>query len=317
MIGQNLGPYRVLDKVGACGVGEFYRAHDERSQRDVVLKLLSTDNDEVKARVLGDAHAAAALEHQHICTIYDVGEFEGQAYVAMEQLDGTSLDRAIPSEGLDIGNALDLGLQIVAAVAHAHEHGVLHRGLRAAQIIVTPAGVVKVMDFGCAQRLVHREEPGTNESSLSADASHTADGIAYLAPEQLRGEAGSAASDVWALGVVLHELVAGERPFSGATSAAISSAILERPPRPLPHTVPTILRGLLSRCLAKDPSRRYTSAKELQSALSAIRAGSDVTPYALASAARDEDRQRWWIVTGALAIIAALAFIVLLARAGW
>ena len=316
MVGQTLGPYRVLDKVDVS-VGEIYRAHDERSQRDVVLKILPTDSDEVRARVLGDAHAAAALDHQHICTIYEVGEFEGQAYVAMEQLNGASLDRAIPNEGLDIGEVLDLGLQIVAAVAHAHEHGVLHRGLRAAQIVVTPGGVVKVMDFGCAQRVVHGEEAGTKDSGRPADASRAADLIAYLAPEQLRGEPGSAASDVWALGVVLHELIAGERPFSGGTSAAISSAILERPPRPLPHTVPTILRGLLSRCLAKDPSRRYTSAKELHAALAAIRAGSDVTPYAPASAARDEDRQRWWIVTGALAIIAALAVIVLLTRVGW
>ena len=252
MDGTTLGPYRIIEPLVGGGMGDVHRAHDERLQRDVAVKLLSAataGDDEARARVLREARAAAALHHPHICTIYEVGEVDGQAYIAMELVEGRPLDRIIPAAGLARDEVFNYGSQIADAVAHAHAHGVLHRDLKAANIMITQAGRVQVLDFG-----------------LRVSAT-----VAYMSPEQLRGEPATTASDVWALGVVLHEMAAGRQPFAGQTSSEVASAILEQPPRGLGDIAPTVLRGMISRCLAKKPSHRYQNAGELRAALDAVR----------------------------------------------
>lgn len=278
MDGTTLGLYRIIERLGSGGMGEVYRAHDERLQRDVAVKLLpaaSAGDEDARARLLREARAAAALNHPHICTIYEVGEADGETYIAMELVDGSPLDRIIPAGGLAQSDVFNYGLQIADALAHAHEKGVLHRDLKTANIMVTTAGRVKVLDFGLAKRLTRdgRPEVTTAASTVITEPGRVTGTLAYMSPEQLRGQPGSAASDVWALGVVLYEMAAGKRPFDGTTSFEIASAILEQRPHALPDTVHSILRGMINRCLAKEPSHRYQNAGELRAAIETVRAG--------------------------------------------
>jgi serine/threonine protein kinase/tetratricopeptide (TPR) repeat protein len=316
MDGSTIGPYRIIEAIGAGGMGEVYRAHDARLQRDVALKLLPrahAADDEARARLLREARAAAALNHPHICTIYDVGESDGRAYIAMELVDGRPLDHAIPDGGLAPAEVIAVGLQIADAVAHAHDMGVLHRDLKSSNIMVTPVGRVKVLDFGLAKRVTREGPPDatTAGGTLVTRPGHLAGTLAYMAPEQLRGQPASAASDVWAVGVVLHEMAAGRRPFDGRTGFEVASAILDQPPHSLPATVPTGLQAIVGRCLAKAPLQRYQTAGELVAALEAIRAGpalpagprAPVTP----PTHRPWPRVAGWSVAALVALVLALA----------
>ncbi|HUE86996.1 MAG TPA: protein kinase, partial [Vicinamibacterales bacterium] len=255
-----------------------------------------------------------ALNHPHICTIYEVGEADGQAYIAMELVDGRPLDRVIPLGGLGVSDVFAYGLQIADAVAHAHDNGILHRDLKTANIMVTQAGRVKVLDFGLAKRLARegRPEVTTDASTLGTEPGRVTGTLAYMAPEQLRGDPASAASDVWALGVVLHEMAAGKRPFDGQTGFEVASAILGHPPHALPETVPAGLQAVVSRCLAKDPLLRYRHAAELGAAIEAVRAGGSPAPQS-APPVSQTLRQRWPRVAGwsAAALVALVVLVVL------
>jgi eukaryotic-like serine/threonine-protein kinase len=317
MGGTTLGPYRIIEAIGAGGMGEVYRAHDARLQRDVAIKLLPSAHaadEEARARLLREARAAAALNHPHICTIYEVGEADGRAYIAMELVDGRSLDRMVPDGGLPTGDVLAFGLQIAEAVAHAHDKGVLHRDLKTSNIMVAPPGRVKVLDFGLAKRLARESRPDapTGVSTLATAPGRLTGTLAYMAPEQLRGHAASAASDVWALGVVLHEMAAGQRPFEGGTGFEVASAILEQAPRALPETVPPGLRAIVARCLDKEPSQRYQNAGALLAALEADCAG-DMPTASPAGTVSGRHRRRWAPAVGSG--LAAVA-IVMVALAG-
>ena len=270
MEGTTLGPYRIIDVLGRGGRGQVYRAHDPRLQREVAVRLLPGAGDtdvEARARLL---RVVAELTHPHICAVHEIGEANGQGYVAMELVEGEPLDRLIAGGGLRDDEALTYGVQMADAVAHAHARGVLHRALTTANMMVTSDRRVKVLDFGVG-----------------------AGALAYLSPEQLRGEPATAASDVWAMGVILYEMVAGTRPFDGPTAGDVTSAILEKTPGSLALTVPAVLRGVIGRCLPKQPSHRYRTAEELHTALLAIHAGlvaarSHSTPVAYAAAASSE-----------------------------
>ena len=276
--GDKLGAFEVLDPLGSGGMGEVYRAHDVRLQRHVALKLLPpahAGDDEARARLLREARAAAALNHPHICTIYEVGEADGQVYIAMELVDGQPLDRCIPAQGLPASTVHDYARQVVDAVAHAHASGILHRDLKTSNIMVTSDGRVKVLDFGLAKRTAVADPAAatTGAVTMVSRPGRITGTLAYMSPEQLRGQPATAASDVWGLGVVLHEMAAGERPFEGQTSFEVASAILEQPPRSLPPRVPDDLRTIVARALAKDPARRYRSAVELRAALESTSPG--------------------------------------------
>jgi TolB-like protein/tetratricopeptide (TPR) repeat protein len=309
MIGTTLGHYRVLERLGAGGMGEVYRAHDEQLDRDVAVKVLpaeSLSDPSARARLLREARSGAALNHPHICSIYEVGEANDQAYIAMELVEGRSLDALLAAGALPAEQTLRYGLQIAQALGHAHERGMVHRDLKSANVMITPLGQAKVLDFGLAKRV---SEKGLDEATTQSQASLTAAGalvgtLPYMAPEQFRGQAADARSDVWALGVVLYEMAAGSRPFRGQTGFDLSSAILTQPPAPLPGKVPAELKAVIERCLEKEPARRYQRGGEVHAALQAFQTGAVVSwaawRYRLS-------RRRWLALVGAGVVLLAVA----------
>ena len=271
MIGQRIGHYIIEQKLGEGGMGVVYRAHDEKLLRDVALKFLETLPTGESAgheRVLEEARAISALNHPNICTIYEVGEANGKPYIAMEYIEGRPLSQEITSTGFSLEQIERYGLQLADALAHAHGRGVTHRDLKAANIIVTPNGRMKVLDFGISRRL----EPGGGDETTVIDqswvAQHTFTGtLPYTAPEVFKGQEADVRSDIWSLGVVLYEMAAGKRPFRGSTAYELSAAILrERAPEISP-ALPPVLQGVIDKCLSKDPGARYQSAGEVRAAL--------------------------------------------------
>jgi len=283
MVGQTLGHYRILEKIGAGGMGVVYRARDERLQRDIALKVLpaSSFRDETaRARLVREARAAAGLNHPHICVIHEVDEAEGQAYIAMEYVEGLPLSALMAKERLPLERLLRYGIQLADAVAHAHARGVIHRDLKCSNVVVTPDGRTKILDFGLARRRPEGElEEVTRSQATLTEAGAIAGTLHYMAPEVLRGQEADARSDLWALGVMLYEMAAGARPFQGQTSYELSSAILREAPLPLPGDLPAALWAAIERCLEKDPGKRYQLASEVRAALEAIQSGATATPF--------------------------------------
>jgi TolB-like protein/tetratricopeptide (TPR) repeat protein len=276
--GHRIGPYEVVAPVGAGGMGEVYRARDTRLDREIAVKVLpeAAGADKVaRERLVREARTASKLNHPHICTIHDVGEDDGRIYFAMELVSGRTLADLMTRGPLPLEEVLLYGSQVADALAHAHAHGIVHRDLKSANIVITPEGRAKVLDFGLAKRLpgeIEAEATTLTDDALTA-AGAVAGTPAYMAPEQLQGKHADARSDIWSLGIVLYELAAGKRPFSGQTGYQLSAAILNDPPPPLPPSVPGALGAVIERCLAKDPGRRYQGVAELRAALEAIREG--------------------------------------------
>ena len=279
---QTVSHYRIVEQVGAGGMGVVYRAHDDRLNRDVALKFLPDElnhDENARALLIREARTASALNHPNICTIYDVGEEAGKSYIVMEFVSGRSLAEQIPEDGLPVEIVIRYGEQIADAMAHAHERGVIHRDLKTPNVIVMPGGRVKVLDFGLAKHMT----PGEITLKTQSISTLTSEGaivgtMHYMAPELFRGEPADARSDVWALGVVLYEMANGKRPFRGRTSYELSSMILHDSPPPLRDNVPLGLRSVIEHCLAKEPAQRYQHASEIRAALEALRTNSAVIP---------------------------------------
>jgi serine/threonine protein kinase len=290
MIGQTLGHYRVLEKLGAGGMGVVYRAHDELLDRDVAVKVLPAEtrgDATARERLLREARLASKLNHPHICTIHEVGEADGHAFIAMELVEGEPLSARLARDGLPVEQVLRYGQQLADALAHAHDRRVVHRDLKSANIVITPEGRAKILDFGLAKRLSGED---IADATTAARDSLTAPGmlagtLAYMAPEQFRGLPADARSDIWALGIVLHEMAAGVRPFQGKTGFELTSAILKEPPAPLPADIPVPLQAVVGRCLAKDPGERYQRGSDVKAALEAVQAGA--APALAARVCRD------------------------------
>jgi serine/threonine-protein kinase len=272
--GVRLGTYQIEKTLGRGGMGVVFLAQDTTLRRQVALKILDSRADDVTARteLLREARSAAALNHPNICTIYAVGEVEDRGFIAMEYVDGRPLSDRLAESALPLHEAVRYGIEAADALAYAHDHGVIHRDLKAASTMVTAAGSLKLVDFGLARR----------EDALLADATRMASavpaGVAVgtpysMAPEQVRGGATDARTDIWALGVLLYEMVSGATPFGGATSPELFSSILRDAPAPLPRSVPADVRAVIDRCLQKQPERRYPHARELRTALEAIQTG--------------------------------------------
>jgi len=314
MIGQTLGHYRVLEKIGEGGMGVVYRARDERLDRDVALKVLPAGtlaDNAARKRLRHEALALGRLNHPHIEAVYDF-DTEGEIdFLVMEHVPGPTLADRLMSGALDEPEVLRLGQQLAAALEEAHGLGVAHRDLKPANIKVTPKGQLKVLDFGLAALL---RPAGEADSTRSAtEAGGTAGTVPYMAPEQLRGQPPDARSDIFAAGVVLYEMAAGRRPFQGRVTTEITDAILHTAPPP-----PTRLRPELSRriedivlkCLEKDPDNRYQSAKELGVDLRRLAAPS-TPPEAMTVAPGRRRSRRWRLAVGlgsagiALLVVAA------------
>jgi TolB-like protein/class 3 adenylate cyclase/predicted Ser/Thr protein kinase len=281
VIGSMLDHFRILEQLGAGGMGVVYRARDERLDRDVALKLLPADalsDGPSRDRLLREARVASGLNHPNICTIYAVAEAGGKAYIAMEYVEGRTLSALLSGGGLPVSQVVQYGLQLADALSHAHEHGVVHRDLKSANVMVTPQGRAKVLDFGLAKRQRSADD-GAVRSQLSLTGSGVVMGTpAYMAPEQLLGDAADARSDIWALGVVLYEMVTGVQPFHGQSAFDLTVAIMHHAPPPLPPLAPAGLHALIGRCMAKEPAQRYQRASEVREALEAVQADIAVLP---------------------------------------
>ena len=294
MPGELLGHYRIVSKVGEGGMGVVYRAHDEVLHRDVAIKVLSSRSLAEKSSkqfLLEEARAASALSHPNICTIHQVGEKDDEPYIVMELIEGKPLSALIGKDGLPVESVLRYGVQIAGALAHSHARNVLHRDLKSSNVMVTPEGLVKVLDFGLARRL--RREI-VDDAGLTLDASQitgrmtteeSTGGLTgtlpYMPPELFQGEEADFRSDLWALGVVLYEAASGRLPFQGRTAFELTSAILHELVPPLPSWIPAGLWAIVQRCLAKDRQQRYQRAGEVQAALEAVQSASSVVRTAL------------------------------------
>ncbi len=288
MTGKTLGHYRILEQIGQGGMGVVYLAEDASLHRKVALKFLPAEmrqDDTARKRFIREARSAAALDHPYICHINEVGESEGQDFIAMEYVEGQSLcDRtAAAASGrpaLPLKEALQIAIEVAEALEAAHGKGIIHRDIKPGNIMLTETGHAKVMDFGLAKKAmapggVDVEDATVTALTRSGEAIGT---LAYMSPEQLRGKPADARSDLWALGVTLYEMVAGTRPFEGQGGYEVTSAILSQAPRPLPAGVPAELGAVIGRSLEKEPGKRFQSAGELRKALSAVLAGT-VSPW--------------------------------------
>lgn len=277
MIGRTLAHYSITAKIGEGGMGEVYRATDTRLKRDVALKVLpsavAADRD-LLVRFQREAESVAALNHANIVTIFSVEEAEGMHLLTMELVDGQSLDRSLPPEGLSLEDLFRIGIPLADALQAAHEAGIVHRDLKPANVMVTKQGRVKVLDFGLAKSAL--APPADNDATLgTAAAPLTGAGmvlgtVPYMAPEQLRGGPVDARTDLFALGVLLYELSTGTRPFTGVSFPEIMASILKEEPLPVTERrsdLPQEFGRIVRRCLAKEPDRRYRTARDVRNDL--------------------------------------------------
>src|SRR5438105_6459727 len=276
-----LGPYEIISQLGAGGMGEVYRARDLRLGRDIALKVLPAEmnaSPERLARFEREARAVAGLNHPNIVTLFSIEDDGNMRFLTMELLEGQSLDHVLASGGLPIPRVIEVGIGLADALAAAHEKGVVHRDLKPANVMLTKEGRVKVLDFGLAKLA----DPETNaELSQAATMAAPLSGegqavgtVPYMSPEQIRGDAVDARTDLFALGIVLYELAAGRRPFAGATSADVSSAILRDAPDTLSAIradVPDDLDRIVSLCLEKKAADRVQTAQDVSSQLRRVK----------------------------------------------
>jgi len=282
-VGDRLARYEIRGFVGAGGMGEIYRAHDERLDRDVAIKVLPetlADDPDRLRRFEREARAAAALNHPNILDVHDLGEHQGQPFIVTELLEGESLQAVIASGTLTLSKALEYGRQVAIGLAAAHDSGITHRDIKPANLFLTNEGQVKILDFGLAK--LARPEPSTAELTGSPTQTlETQTGFAmgtpgYMAPEQLQGKPADHRSDVFSLGVVLYQMVTGGHPFPGTTTAEVQAAILKDEAPSLSRAnpeVPPLLEHLVGRCLEKRPEDRFQSARDLLFALEELSTG--------------------------------------------
>src|SRR5437667_2398304 len=303
-VGQTLGHYRVIEQIGAGGMGVVYRAHDEQLDRDVAIKLLPPGmlaDELTRKRFRKEATTLAKLSHPNIATVHEFGSQNETDYLVTEYIAGISLDAELTAGALETEQIVDLGIQLAQGLAAAHEHGIIHRDLKPANLRLSSDGRLKILDFGLAQLLPHASNLGL--TATLTQAQKITGTLPYMAPEQLRGEPADARSDIWAVGAVLYEMATGHRPFEERVPTALAGDIIHKPPLPprkiRSRTSPK-LEAVILRCLQKEQAKRYQSARELQSELE--RLGIGRTPIAA----------RWWLWP----IIAITASIVVLLVAG-
>jgi TolA-binding protein len=303
LIGHTLGQYRIAEQLGAGGMGVVYKAQDLQLGRMVALKVLpegSAGDEEATERFRREARTASSLNHPNICTIYSFDEHGGRLYLAMELLDGESLEARLSGGSLDLRTILDFGTQIADGLDAAHSEGILHRDIKPANIYITKRGQVKVLDFGLAKlapaqnanrRLSRSVQPTERFSSMVGTTVGT---VSYMSPEQARGEDVDPRTDLFSFGVVLYEMATGQQSFSGATTAVVFDGILNRDPvapSTINENIPTELDHIISKALEKDRTLRYQSAADMRADLQRLK--------------RDSGSRRMTAASGAFAAAAA------------
>jgi len=316
LIGQTLGHYRIVEKIGEGGMGEVYRAHDERLDRDVAVKVLpeevASDHDRVR-RFEREAKAVAALSHPNILAIHDFGIEDGVAYAVMELLEGESLREQISRGGITTGKAVEYARAIADGLAAAHGKNIVHRDLKPENVFLTTDGRIKILDFGLAKLKLPETDLATETptESLGTTPGKLLGTLAYMAPEQLQGGAADHRSDIFAFGVVLYEMLTGRRPFGGGTSAEVAAEIIKTDPTPMAESVPQTVKGVVSKCLEKRPEDRFSSAHDLSLILGSIDSKSIAPP------AREKSFvQRRWSYLAAVVVAAIIALVFLLPAGG-
>jgi len=342
-VGRKITHYTVLEAIGGGGMGVVYKAEDTRLGRYVALKFLPEDisqDPRVIERFRREARTASSLNHPNICTVYDIGEFEGHPFIAMELLEGQTLKQRISKKSIPTHELLDIGIQLADALEAAHSKGIVHRDIKSANIFLVDRGPAKILDFGLA-KLTEYRQPATNSASEASAPTHvrvldqelTSPGtsigtVAYMSPEQARGEELDARADLYSLGVVLYEMAAGVLPFSGPAIALVYDSILHRPATPASRVnsnSPPALDNILAKALDKDIELRYQTAGELRADLKRLkretdagRSGTDAVPPNVLEANRTT-RPQWRpveaVAAGALILIAAVLAFVLLRHA--
>jgi serine/threonine protein kinase/Flp pilus assembly protein TadD len=284
MIGQTISHYRIIEKLGAGGMGVVYKAHDTRLERPVALKFLPDDlthNPQALERFRREALATSALNHANICIVHDIGEQDGRPFLAMEFVDGVTLRQHINGRPLHIEEILNLGIQIADALDAAHSQGIIHRDIKPGNIFVTKRGQAKVLDFGLAKLIRGAARDATEVSHGSMEEPLSIVGIisgtpSYMSPEQIRGDDLDPRADVFSLGLLLYEMATGKKAFTGATGGVIIEAILSRSPAPvrsLNPEIPPELEAIINKAIEKDKSKRYQSAAEIRADLQVLRRG--------------------------------------------
>jgi len=293
LIGRTLSHYHITAAIGAGGMGEVYRANDTKLGRDVALKVLSAQmahDPNRLARFQREARSVAALNHPHIVTIFSVEEAEGIHFLTMELVEGQSLERLIPAGGLHVERIVEIASALADALTAAHEKGIVHRDLKPANVMLTDDGRVKVLDFGLAKDV----RADKSSDATQTFAGQTAMGVVmgtptYMSPEQVASRVLDHRTDIFSLGVILYEMASGRRPFEGASSAELASAILRDTPRLLSEfraDLPEELGVLIQRCLEKDPQDRFPSARDVRDALRGVTASAPSIRTATAPAPR-------------------------------
>ena len=277
MIGAKLGNYRILEKIGAGGQGTVYKATDTKLGRTVVIKVLPPELTVKEAnlkRFEREARLASALDHPNICTIFDLNDIDGVHFIAMQYVEGKNVRELVNGRPLDFSSALTITIQVADALAAAHERGIIHRDIKAGNVMVTPSGQVKILDFGLAKLVDESLSPAGIHHTDLTEVGIPYGTATYAAPEQARGERVDARADIFSTGVLLYELLTGIWPFQGKTSIDVRHAVLHEDPLPLnearPGGAPWQLQAILDRALAKNPKGRYQKVGELRDDLRAV-----------------------------------------------